>query len=340
MISLSLLAAESSDIVLAKRGCQPKCGNVTIPYPFGIGNGCYMSGKNGFGNSGSIHYSITCNTSFDPPKPYINANGDPLEVLSISDTELRVKNSFTKFECHDISDISAPAPAPGLDVAITDVDLHSALNLNNTPFAVSYTKNNLFAVGCDIADVHIWSNGKSDASKQEVHRECQSRCEMKEPTIKTFCNTTGYICCETAIPIGLKIFDGEVEQHDQIQVDTNPPNSCTFVLLAELGKYSFNPLDLTMDGFRSTYKDNVIPVILDWAIESNTTSCEEAQQNNKTYACQVNSFCSKTTTRNGGTVSNLQMAYRCICNKGFEGNPYLEPGCKGMNLMHTYVCFS
>ncbi|KAI3973686.1 hypothetical protein MKX01_031106 [Papaver californicum] len=326
--SFSSLAADSSDIDLAKRGCQPKCGNVTIPYPFGIGKGCSMSHKDGFGNTGSIDFRITCNASFKPPKPFINANGATLEVLSISDTELRVKNSFTRFECNDSS---APAPAP---VAVTDIDVHAALNLNNTPFAVSSTKNNLVAVGCDIADVHIWSNGRSDSSKKEVHRECQSRCEMKGPSIKTFCSTTGYICCETAIPMGLKIFDGEVEQHepdDDNQMDTSPLNSCTFVLLAELGQYSFNPLDLTMDGLRSTYKNNVIPVVLDWAIESNSTSCEQAKQKNETYACQVNSYCSETTIGKGGTVNNLHMAYRCTCNKGFKGNPYLKPGCKDIN---------
>ncbi|RZC48078.1 hypothetical protein C5167_041020 [Papaver somniferum] len=329
MISISsfssLDAHDSTEYGQAKSGCIPKCGNVTIPFPFGIGNGCSISDRDGFSNStGRFDYSIACNTSFNPSKPFINANGKILEVLSISDTEVRVKNSFTRFECKDTS------------AAMAKMHLHDgALNLSNTPFTISNTKNDLFGIGCDIADVEIWSNGKFDSSRLVVHRECQSKCEMKEQKTETFCNTTRYTCCETAIPMGLKMFEGSVEHHNDNQTDTSPPNSCSFVLLAELGQYSFNPLDLTTEGLRSTYKNNVIPVVLDWAIESNTTSCEEAQQNNKTYACQANSYCSQTTDirRHGGTVSNLQsqMAYRCTCKKGFEGNPYLEPGCTDIN---------
>ncbi|XVF40928.1 hypothetical protein PTKIN_Ptkin01aG0240100 [Pterospermum kingtungense] len=44
----------------AKPGCQPKCGNHTIDYPFGIGEGCYIEG-----------FEISCNTSYDPPKPFL-----------------------------------------------------------------------------------------------------------------------------------------------------------------------------------------------------------------------------------------------------------------------------
>ncbi|KAM7489445.1 hypothetical protein LguiB_026929 [Lonicera macranthoides] len=49
----------------AKPGCQRQCGNVVIPYPFGIGLGSHCSIPN------SPNFEINCDTSFNPPKPYI-----------------------------------------------------------------------------------------------------------------------------------------------------------------------------------------------------------------------------------------------------------------------------
>ncbi|BAF14180.1 Os04g0220300, partial [Oryza sativa Japonica Group] len=55
--------------------CPDKCGNVSIPYPFGIGRGCYLD------LPGSGSFSITCNHKTDPPQPY---TADALLVLNIT----------------------------------------------------------------------------------------------------------------------------------------------------------------------------------------------------------------------------------------------------------------
>ncbi|MCD9641629.1 hypothetical protein HAX54_027944 [Datura stramonium] len=68
--------------------------------------------------------------------------------------------------------------------------------------------------------------------------------------------------------------------------------------------------------------DNV-PIVLDWAIGNLT--CVEAQQH-KDYACLVNSQCVDSGTGLGG--------YRCSCDPGYEGNPYVSPGCQA-SLQHS-----
>ncbi|XP_004306299.1 PREDICTED: wall-associated receptor kinase-like 1-like [Fragaria vesca subsp. vesca] len=80
-------AAELSDqfIPTAKPNCQQFCGDVSIPYPFGIGpdKDCYFNNW----------YQIDCN-EFTKYKPVLRLTG--LEVLSISiDGTLRVNNPVT-----------------------------------------------------------------------------------------------------------------------------------------------------------------------------------------------------------------------------------------------------
>ncbi|KAD5802480.1 hypothetical protein E3N88_13840 [Mikania micrantha] len=98
--------------------CPERCGNVTIPYPFGIGPGC----------SAHDTYSVTCNTTFNPPKPFITSIN--LEALEISlEGTVRVNNPV--FNC------------------CNGRTNHLVVNFTNTPFTYSTTATRFTAFGCN-----------------------------------------------------------------------------------------------------------------------------------------------------------------------------------------------
>ncbi|KAL8154807.1 hypothetical protein AgCh_000242 [Apium graveolens] len=72
-IILLVVFVQGREAFMAKRGCQERCGNVTIPYPFGIGTNC-SAGKS---------FEIYCNTTpNNPPTPFLSSSN--LEVLNFS----------------------------------------------------------------------------------------------------------------------------------------------------------------------------------------------------------------------------------------------------------------
>ncbi|KAI3682777.1 hypothetical protein L1987_83015 [Smallanthus sonchifolius] len=90
-----------------------------IPYPFGITPNC----------SAHETYSITCNTSFNPPRPFITTNN--LEVLEISlEGTARVNNPLLTYNCSGRTD-------------------HLDVNFTNTPFTYSSTSTRFTAIGCN-----------------------------------------------------------------------------------------------------------------------------------------------------------------------------------------------
>uniref|UniRef100_A0A0E0CNS2 Protein kinase domain-containing protein n=1 Tax=Oryza meridionalis TaxID=40149 RepID=A0A0E0CNS2_9ORYZ len=64
-------------------------------------------------------------------------------------------------------------------------------------------------------------------------------------------------------------------------------------------------------------------IVIKWAVANLT--CDAAVKKDATYACRsIHSNCLNVTH------GNIFMGYRCKCLPGFQGNPYIQDGCKGI----------
>ncbi|XP_057515586.1 wall-associated receptor kinase 2-like [Amaranthus tricolor] len=114
-----------------KPGCQTKCGNISVPYPFGIGSECSIEHS----------YSLICNTSYNPPKLFFsNAMRIQSSILNITETKLLITNTYFVSACFESQPNNVKTSISG-DSLITFDDID--------PFFYSYS-NKFTVVGCDI----------------------------------------------------------------------------------------------------------------------------------------------------------------------------------------------
>ncbi|KAK3014242.1 hypothetical protein RJ639_009216 [Escallonia herrerae] len=167
---------------LAKPDCQAYCGNISIPYPFGIGSNCYLDQR----------YAVTCNQSSNPPKPYLTSLS--LEVLAVSLTSqtITVNNPVVK-DCGN---------STGNEVLMT------SNGLEGTPYLISDVNNKFTVLGC--GNAVLGQDGIVVAG-------CSSLCNQNSTTQVSGCY--GINCCETTIPFYLNRYSVNVSSIGTTQGD-------------------------------------------------------------------------------------------------------------------------
>ncbi|XP_022857492.1 wall-associated receptor kinase 2-like [Olea europaea var. sylvestris] len=149
-LNLAISNQTLNNSIITKPGCPAKCGNLTVPYPFGIGLGS--------GCSIGQQFDMNCNTSFNPPKAFTSEGN--LEVINISDSKIRVKNRVAS-ECYnEFSALSNQSTV--------------RFNLETTPYSLS-NENVLTVLGCDYRSM-VESQGRG--------RGCNAFCSCETSILK------------------------------------------------------------------------------------------------------------------------------------------------------------
>ncbi|CAH9146900.1 unnamed protein product [Cuscuta epithymum] len=277
---------------ITKPGCPRKCGNLTVPYPFGVGlgSGCALNPS----------LEINCNASNNPPTPLITS--DQLHVYDISDSHVWISNSVTT-RCYTSTGGMLGQTSAGIDLG------------DSSPYTFS-DKNKFTVVGCDDSAVmigHNLGNGKNFANG------CAVSCAAPEDVIGGSCiGSAG--CCQITIPNGLKTANVTNMRSPSGHARVWSGNPCGYAFIGEAGRYSFRGSgDLKNPNF-STMVGESVPIVLDWAIGN--LSCEGARKKDD-YACKEKSHCVDVDYDSGG--------YRCSCDDGYRGNPYISLGCQDID---------
>ncbi|CAN6178975.1 unnamed protein product [Urochloa humidicola] len=301
--------------------CTTKCGNVSVPYPFGIGSGCSLTG-----------FNLTCNTSYEPPRLFLG-NG-PLRVVDISldNGTMRVQGP------HGHTDMSAPLRDRMSNGTINGTWGGPSWGLTEDgPYMLSDEHNEVVLSGCYLVvelripgtdDLFINTCASVCTSGLVIHR-IGGECNKPGPKINPRCRScTGIVCCSMPILYGYTAYDWRVTTLQQMP-DADNYNFISSLHISEEGWYDIG---------RDLSNYDLVPAVLKWAIISDVLPSNESRNGNATCPRDLGStICHSrhSTCTNLKNVprmlSKYNNSYFCSCWDGYQGNPYLPDGCQDID---------
>lgn len=288
---------------IAKSGCPDQCGKLSIPFPFGVGQNRYLAPS----------FEIICNTSTNPAKAYLSVLN--AEIIELTASQVVVDYPNLSFACYNLSDNQH---------GITKIEERRlVIDLSGTQYALS-DENWITAIGCD--DMVVGIIGQ--ANRSFIRTGCATVCQDRQIFLNHYGDcpyvTTTYEpndgCCRALIPRGTAYLEVYLSDLSGRWPRTN--FSCSY---AFVGYKYYQP----NRSFHISNNSTAIPPddslksrnALDWRIGA--VSCNEARWDPASFACRGNSDCVDFDATVGG--------YLCKCSEGYQGNPYLTPGCQDIN---------
>jgi hypothetical protein len=239
-----------------------------------------------------------------------------VEVLKISidNATVRINASFAYFPSSGKGkDFLGPNP-------ITSGTWSGALGKGGV-YTLGWSRNRLYAFGCNIQvlllDLAGDGHGDGDPNNTTLLSTCFSFCYWDErgqnwsipPLSKDECS--GIACCQANVMKERSSYGFKVLSMNGVA----GPNSAAMVWIVDSELSFYDALASFIVGRRGSGSGS-LPAVLDWWI--NHTTCRSSH-----------SFCWNDT--DDGT------RHTCVCDEGYQGNPYIPNGCKGKYYMHMHA---
>ncbi|CAA7013603.1 unnamed protein product [Microthlaspi erraticum] len=318
-----------SKVVCVSSSCQTEsCGNVKIPYPFGIGKGCYLD----------EWYKIECKNA---TLPFLFKIG--LQVVNISlpgDRE-------GYYDSGSFGSIRVRSPVTSAGCSRDGNGSGSVLNLTDSPFFFGIG-NSLVAVGCDskasltnIEPIKVGCELNCTASKETLPSKsipffdktgCSSNTlrytytpactENKGEVERRSCNGNG--CCRASLPVdeAQQVIGVKIESFDRGNFTSR---KCRVAFLTDEVYTLSNATDP-----EKLFSKGYVTVRIGWVFQTtnlsyiNSLSCINTKE--------FDDFRGNIRDRTSCVCSNITISRtnyaNCGCNQGYTGNPYRLDGCK------------
>uniref|UniRef100_M1BFK7 ATP binding protein n=1 Tax=Solanum tuberosum TaxID=4113 RepID=M1BFK7_SOLTU len=255
----AMLPTSHNNLIDKPKYCNKSCGNVNIPFPFGMTPDCALRNQ----------FLVTCNYSFHPPQPFLGNSSIEITSISLSG-QLKVLH-FISRDCYR-DGISTNRTKPY-------IVLPSLLTVDNTA-------NSFIAVGCDTYAIvqGYYTKFGTEIEYLRYITGCMSMCYSIDEADDDTCSGVG--CCKTSIPKGTSNVNITLSSYNNYN-DTNMTNdpSCSYAFVVDQANFNFSKSYLS--SLQNTKK---LPLVLDWAVGED--KCEIAKRNSTAYACKSNnSYC-------------------------------------------------
>ncbi|KAL6859020.1 hypothetical protein ACP4OV_018022 [Aristida adscensionis] len=271
-----------------RSNCTRRCGNIAVPYPFGVEPGCYLADW----------FNLTCDHTYRPPRLFLGDGTIQVLEISIPDGKVRINSSRLLY-------------ALGLGSSSANATWGKGLP-EGGPYFVSPT-NNLALVGCGC---QVDLRGGEDNS---LIGSCAVICPLdgnghivvNASSAASACTGSG--CCQVNIVLGYPSYNIQIYKLNGVAAYALP--AAVYLVDRVLGSIE----DMILYG----HYPEALPATLEWV--DGTCDCPSAH-----------SHCQHVQSR------IADRGYRCMCDDGYRGNPYIDVGCQDMDecsAQDSYPCY-